>query len=186
MGAPGVLFSFSVLAVALALWVPGARDILLVAMPALVASLYLLLLGFWGRKAALPSVVVDGSNVMHWLDGKPRVEPLLQVVAALKRRGFAPGVVFDANVGHKLAGHSAHEGAMAKLLGLPVNWVIVVGKGVVADAVILQAARDLQARIVTNDRFREWVEAHPEVAEPGFLIRGGFREGVLWLDLESA
>ena len=54
MGAPGVLFSFSVLAFALALWVPGARDFLLVAMPALVASHYLLLRGFWGARRRCP------------------------------------------------------------------------------------------------------------------------------------
>ena len=35
---------------------------------------------------------------------------------------------------------------------------------------------------VTNDRFRDWADVHPEVREPGHLIRGGYRDGVLWLD----
>jgi len=36
--------------------------------------------------------------------------------------------------------------------------------------------------VVSNDRFRDWAEAHPEVLEPGRLIRGGFRGGKLWLE----
>jgi hypothetical protein len=48
----------------------------------------------------------------------------------------------------------------------------------------LAAAADLGARVVTNDRYRDWVEQHPEVTEPGHLIRGGYKAGKLWLDLE--
>lgn len=40
------------------------------------------------------------------------------------------------------------------------------------------------ARIVTNDRYRDWAEAHPEIATPGHLIRGGWREGKLWLAID--
>jgi hypothetical protein len=36
-------------------------------------------------------------------------------------------------------------------------------------------------RIVTNDRFRDWAEAHPEILEPGFLIWSGMRDGKVWL-----
>ena len=46
------------------------------------------------------------------------------------------------------------------------------------------AARDLGARIVSNDRYRDWAADHPEVATPGHLVRGGYREGALWLDLD--
>ena len=28
-----------------------------------------------------------------------------------------------------------------------------------------------------------WAEAHPEVDQPGRLVRGGFRDGVVWLDV---
>ena len=34
---------------------------------------------------------------------------------------------------------------------------------------------------MTNDRYRDWTEAHPEVAEPGHLIRGGMQDGKVWL-----
>jgi len=36
---------------------------------------------------------------------------------------------------------------------------------------------------VTNDRYRDWAEAHPEIKEPGHLIKGGYRDGKVWLDL---
>jgi hypothetical protein len=36
---------------------------------------------------------------------------------------------------------------------------------------------------VTNDRFRDWAEDFPDVAATAALIRGGYREGRLWLDL---
>ncbi|MCU0912684.1 MAG: hypothetical protein MUE98_15560, partial [Rhodobacteraceae bacterium] len=41
----------------------------------------------------------------------------------------------------------------------------------------------LGAQIVTNDRFRDWVERFPEVRQPGHLVRGNYRDGALWLDL---
>jgi hypothetical protein len=61
----------------------------------------------------------------------------------------------------------------------------VVNKGNPADPTILAAARDLKARIVSNDRYRDWTESHPEVAKPGHVIRGGYRDGNLWLDLAA-
>ena len=129
-------------------------------------------------------IVVDGSNVMHWRGNGPNLGAVRDVVADLRRRGFTPGVIFDANAGHKLTGRYVHDGAMAKMLGLPRNRVMVVDRGAVADQWILASARDLQARVVTNDRYRDWAETHPEVAEPGFLIRGGYRDGKVWLGLE--
>lgn len=152
---------------------------------ALLALPLILTLLHWVRRALRPKrhVVVDGSNVMHWKDNTPDLLVLRTVVAELKRRGYTPGVVFDANAGWKLMGRYRHDGAMARLLGLPVAQVMVVPKGQVADGWILAAARDLGAPVVTNDRYRDWAEAHPEVTEPGRLIRGGVREGKVWLDL---
>ncbi|NHB76446.1 hypothetical protein [Rhodobacter calidifons] len=55
--------------------------------------------------------------------------------------------------------------------------VLGAAKGLPADAFPVQTARTFPARIVTSDRFRDRAEAHPEVKEPGFLIRGGMRDG---------
>ena len=65
----------------------------------------------------------------------------------------------------------------------PADRAMVVPKGSQADPFLLEAARDQNARIVSNDRFRDWAEQFPEVAEPLRLIQGSLRNGILWLDL---
>ena len=128
-------------------------------------------------------VVVDGSNVMYWKDNNPRIETVREVVDHLAASGFTPGVMFDANAGYLLTGRYEHDGTFEKLLNLPKDHVMVVNRGNPADLSILAAARDLGARIVTNDRYREWAKTYPEVRRPGHLIRGEYRNGRLWLDL---
>lgn len=75
------------------------------------------------------NVLIDGSNVMHWLDNTPQLAPLLQVVHDLSRRGLKPGIVFDANVGYKLMGKFMGEGDLSRLLSLPRDQILVVPKG---------------------------------------------------------
>ncbi len=186
MVVPVLLFLMSAVAVAATLLVPGWSDLVLLAVPAALASLFLVLRARFGRQAAKPKpIMIDGSNVLYWRDGTPQIDGLREVVGHLKARGYGPHVVFDANAGYLVAGIYQHDRAMGTLLGLPEDRVMVVSKGSPADPVLLAAARDLGARIVTNDRYREWAEAHPEVNTPGHLIKGGFRDTGLWLDLEA-
>ncbi|MEE4345468.1 MAG: hypothetical protein V2I53_01675 [Paracoccaceae bacterium] len=190
MIAPVVLLLLSLAGILCALVLPDASDWLLLAVPSTIASTILLLRAILGTQGparpdlpALPAVIVDGSNVMHWRDGTPKVETLREVIVALERAGLAPGVVFDANAGYKLIGSYLHDDTLSAILGLPRNRVTIVNKGEPADPLILATARDQGARIVTNDRFRDWVDSFPFVGKPGTLIRGGFRGGSLWLDL---
>jgi hypothetical protein len=127
-------------------------------------------------------ILVDGSNVMHWEDNTPQIEPVRRVVSALKARGLDPGVVFDANAGWKLYGRYLGEHELCQLLDLPRDQVLVVPKGSPADPWLLTTAREFGARIVTNDRFRDWAEAHPEIATPGLLIHGGLSGTGVWLE----
>lgn len=129
-------------------------------------------------------ILVDGSNVMHWKDGTPQIATLCEVLGRLDALGFTPGVVFDANVGYKLLGRYVDDNDLAHVLGLPGARVFVAGKGTPADPLLLASARKVGARIVTNDRYRDWAETHPEVATPGYLVTGGYRRGELWLDLK--
>lgn len=138
-------------------------------------------------KAIKPSrdrnwILVDGSNVMHWEDNTPHLEPVRRVVSALKAQGLDPGVVFDANAGWKLVGRYLGEREFSQLLGLPQDQVLVAPKGSPADPWLLTTARDFGARIVTNDRYRDWAEAHPEVEKPGFLVRGSLTGTTVWLE----
>lgn len=156
---------------------------------ALALGLTFLVVWLWSRRRSRPAAVkqqkawilVDGSNVMHWQDNTPQLAPVLRVLESLTALGYAPGVIFDANAGWKLMGRYLHDGDFARLLALPREQVLVVPKGTQADPYLLETARDFGARIVTNDRFRDWTEAHPMVQEQGFLIRGGMRDGKVWL-----
>lgn len=127
-------------------------------------------------------ILIDGSNVMHWQDNTPRLEPVREVIAEVRKKGYVPGVVFDANAGWKLEGRYMHDGDFARLLEMDPAQVLVVEKGTQADPFLLQTAREFGARIVSNDRFRDWAADHPEVEEPGFLIPGGIQGGKLRLD----
>jgi Zc3h12a-like Ribonuclease NYN domain len=184
MIAPLILVLTALSGTIAALTLPGQSDYLLLTAPCLIASLCLLLRAILRRKPQ-NFIIIDGSNVMHWKDGTPQVDVLRDVIQHLTTLGFTPGVIFDANAGHKLAGRYQHDAAMGVRLGLPEDRIIVVPKGTPADPTILAAARDLGARIVTNDRYRDWAEAHPEITTPGHLIRGGYRDGHLWLDMGS-
>jgi hypothetical protein len=154
---------------------------------AMLVAVYLLLRLFQRSRRSkadhLPEnwILVDGSNVMHWQDNTPQLAPVQRVIEELKALGYVPGIVFDANAGWKLMGRYLHDDDFARLLGLENRQVLVVTKGTQADPFLLETARDFDARIVTNDRFRDWAEAHPEVTEPGFLIRGEMRDGKVWL-----
>lgn len=183
---PFLLLILSLGGVAAALLLPGWGDLILLAGPCALAALILL----WRavRRPKTPAVaknwvVVDGSNVMHWKDGAAQIGPISEVLHHLEARGFTAGIVFDANAGYKLSDRYQDDGVLARILRMPEDRVLVVPKGTPADPVILMAARDLGGRVVSNDRYRDWVEAHPEVQTPGHLIRGGYRDGQLWLDL---
>jgi hypothetical protein len=183
-----LLFLTSLVGLVAALVDPQWRDLILLAGPGAVAGLVLLI--HTGvrrrRRRSRPEpgqwIVLDGSNVMYWKDGTPRIETVQEVMRALSEPDLEIGVMFDANAGYLLFDRYTHDHAFAGLLGLPVDNVMVVPKGTPADPYILDAARQLGARIVTNDRFRDWVEDHPEIRRPGHLIRGGYRSGRLWLN----
>ncbi|WP_375186406.1 hypothetical protein [Pseudooceanicola sp.] len=128
-------------------------------------------------------IVLDGSNIMHWKGNGADLATVREVTRRLGEMGYVPCVVFDANAGYKLNNRYQDDAELAKRLGLPSARVLVVAKGTIADEIILSAARDQNARIVTNDRFRDWADQHPEVEEEGHLVRGGYRSGRLWLNL---
>ena len=205
MRAPLILLIASALAAVAAISLPGWSDLLLIALPSAFASLYLLVKGWllapakpkpteraWPRASSQPSratkaktewAIIDGSNVMHWKEGPPDLATVSEVLAGLKARGLSAGVVFDANAGYKLKGRYQDDPELAAKLNLPASQVLVVPKGTVADPIIVQTAADLGARIVTNDRYRDWATQFPQSATPGHLIRGGYANGRLWLDL---
>ncbi|MBE9636831.1 hypothetical protein IQ782_08290 [Salipiger pacificus] len=183
MWMPLFLFALSLAGLAAALILPGLSDVLLLAAPCALASLILL---FRARRggAGRQHIILDGSNVMYWRGDGAELAAVKDTLDSLAARGFLAGVIFDANVGYKLVGRYQGDAELAELLGLPRDRVMVVPKGVPADQIILRVARDQGARIVTNDRYRDWAEAHPEIGRTGHLVPGGYRAGKLWMGME--
>jgi hypothetical protein len=134
-------------------------------------------------RAKKPVIIIDGSNVMYWDAGTPNIATVRKVVIALRAYGYDVGVMFDANAGHLLVGKYQHDRAMAEALGLREAAIMVVPKGTPADPYILKAARDMNAQIVTNDKFRDWASDYPEVRRDGHLIKGRCHNGALELKL---
>ncbi|SFD02462.1 NYN domain-containing protein [Tropicimonas isoalkanivorans] len=184
-----MLFAFSLALLAISFVSADLADLLLLAVPMTLASLWLLVRAKLRRPPKAPrprdrQVVIDGSNVMHWRDQTPQMNTLREVVQRLAERGFEPGVVFDANAGYKLENQYLNEQTLARRLSLHRDNVIVVAKGTPADPILLEVAHSIGARVVSNDRFRDWEDDHPEIRAPGHLIRGGYRDGNLWLDID--
>jgi len=126
------------------------------------------------------TIVVDGSNVMHWA-GDPSAVVLKRVLQSLENMGHKPVVFFDASVGYRLGDRYHNEAMLAEMLEMSSAHICVVDKGVVADEAILMFASDHNLRIVTNDQFRDWRVQFPIAARKGQLLRGTWREGaVVW------
>lgn len=117
-------------------------------------------------------IVVDGSNVMHWERDIPDIRNVGHVIGALKSEGYAPVVWFDANAGYLIGDRYMGPRMLARMLDLPERQVSVAPKGTPADPLLLKHALALKARVVTNDRFRDWEEQFPKIREAGFLVRG--------------
>ncbi|MFN7598493.1 MAG: hypothetical protein ACK5PT_17500, partial [Cereibacter sp.] len=128
MRVPLFLVLASLVGVGVGLTVPGWTDLALLAGLCALAGAILLgaaLLRVEVRAAAAPRwVIVDGSNVMYWKGDTPQIETVRQVLEHLADLGFSPGVAFDANAGHLLAGRYLDHAAFSKMLGLAEDRVM--------------------------------------------------------------
>ncbi|SFL44328.1 Zc3h12a-like Ribonuclease NYN domain-containing protein [Shimia aestuarii] len=129
------------------------------------------------RSTPAPRILIDGSNVMHWAGDGADLAVVRSVAWALTDHGYEVGVIFDANVGYKITDRYMNEATLAGVLGLKDEQIMVSPKGQPADGFLLQAARDMDAPVVTNDRFRDWQDDFPECAAPGRLIHGTWHDG---------
>ena len=129
------------------------------------------------RRKPTRRVLIDGSNVMHWSGDDADLAIVRNIARSLTDHGYDVGVIFDANAGYKIVDRYMNEAKFARALGLKEHQIMVSPKGEPADGFLLMAARDMDAPIVTNDRFRDWQDQFPECAEPGRLIHGSWQNG---------
>jgi len=188
MVVPLILLCLSSAVAGVALFQSGfaLSDMMLLSLVMVLASLILLFRAMpklrRGKARSENWILVDGSNVLFWKAEQPHLSTVREVLNTLTARGFMPGVMFDANIGYKIGNRYLDDLELAQMLNLPEAQVLVVPKGTPADKYLLQAAKSFGVQVVTNDRFRDWAQDHPEVGKAGFLIRGGYTGNTLWLD----
>jgi hypothetical protein len=105
-------------------------------------------------------VIVDGSNVAHSSEGeRPVLANITAVCGKLREEGYEPVVVVDAALRHQIDDRVAYERLVddGALRQAPA--------GTDADYFILSFARELDASIVSNDRFRDRQKSFPEAAK---------------------
>jgi hypothetical protein len=106
-------------------------------------------------------VVVDGNNIAYHLapTGKPRVANLVHARESLVSSGYKPVIVVSAALVHKIdRPHTLRE-------LIDSSHIIEAPRGKNDDLIIIQTAQKLNADIVSNDRFLEWLNRFPWVAD---------------------
>jgi hypothetical protein len=104
--------------------------------------------------------LVDASNVAHSSEGgEGRLRNIELVVEKLREDGFEPIVVADAALRHQIDQTARYEALIddGKIRQAPA--------GTDADYFILSFARELDAKIVSNDRFRDRLDSFPDAQE---------------------
>ena len=107
-----------------------------------------------------PVALVDGSNVAHSTEGgEPRLANIVLVCRKLDDEGYDPIVVADAALRHQIDDKRGYEKRIDE------GRIRQAPAGTDADYFILSFARELEAFIVSNDRFRDRADAFPEALD---------------------
>jgi hypothetical protein len=122
------------------------------------------------RKIAL----VDGANVAHSGEEGARLDNILLICEKLEEEGLEPIVVVDASLRHAIDERGEYERMVE------AGRIRQAPAGTNADYFILSFARELDATVVSNDRFREFADAFPEARER--VIRYMIVEGEVVLE----
>ena len=106
------------------------------------------------------TVIVDGSNVAHSSEGEKALLSNIRVISEkLRDDGYQPIVLADAALRHQIDDEPGFEKMVDS------GEIRQAPAGTDADYFILSFARELDADIVSNDRFKDRREAFPEVQD---------------------
>jgi hypothetical protein len=100
--------------------------------------------------------LIDGSNVAHFGEGGARLTNLSAVRAKLSEEGYEPIIVVDAALRHQIDDDESYERMVE------AGQIRQAPAGTDADYFILSFARELNASVVSNDRFKERQKDFPE------------------------
>lgn len=104
--------------------------------------------------------IIDGSNVAHAGEGeKASLQAIRLVTEKLAEEGYQPIIVVDAALRHQIDDRQGYEQMVEG------GDIKQAPAGTDADYFILSFARELDAAVVSNDRFRDREKAFPEAME---------------------
>jgi Zc3h12a-like Ribonuclease NYN domain len=102
--------------------------------------------------------LVDGSNVAHAGEGESaRLANVVLLRQKLLEEGYDPIIVVDAALRHQIDDVSGYEELVSQ------GVVKQAPAGTDADYFIVSFARELNAWIVSNDRFKELLKSFPDL-----------------------
>lgn len=105
-------------------------------------------------------VLIDGSNVAHSCEGeRAQLGNILAVCDRLREEGYEPLILVDAALRHQIDDRDAYERLVEE------GEIRQAPAGTDADYFILSFARELDASIVSNDRYRDRQKAFPDAAK---------------------
>lgn len=111
-------------------------------------------------EAESKTVIVDGSNVAHSSEGeKAHLDNIRIIRDKLREEGFEPVIVADAALRHQIDDKTGFERMVE------AGEIRQAPAGTDADYFILAFARELDANVVSNDRFKDRVQTFPEVRD---------------------
>ncbi len=117
-------------------------------------------------------VVIDGANVAYEersAGGKPKLSNLLKVRGELEERGFEAVILVDASLKYDIDDQTQLEAMIQS------QQVRQVPAGTDADYFIIQLAEQLNARVVTNDRYKDYTDRYPWITDhrlPYMIVKG--------------
>jgi hypothetical protein len=103
--------------------------------------------------------IVDGSNVAFSGEGGARLANIRLVCEKLEEQGYETVIVVDAALRHQIDDSRGYEEMVE------AGRIRQAPAGTDADYFILSFARELDASVVSNDRFKDRLDAFPEARE---------------------
>ncbi len=104
-------------------------------------------------------ILVDGSNMAYMVkdnDGKPTLEGIEKIVKELENKGYYPIIIIDASLRYKIS--DADKDMLEKYIqGYKLQQV---PSKVMADELLLNIAYRKDLKIVSNDRFKDFIKEY--------------------------
>jgi len=105
-------------------------------------------------------VIIDASNVAHYgkgKDEKPLLKNILSSIESLKKLGYEPVIIADASLRHEIDNKESFNNYLQD------GEFHQVPSGTTADHYILKLAEEDDAKILSNDNFREYFDEFQDI-----------------------